>query len=117
MTRTSALSRRSLLTRTAACVVGGFVGGPIVMAQSALDTQIWSKEYWAKKDGLSLYLFRKRMGDPATDRTPRPVLFLAHGRVVLEGDPKTLPSQHGAASLDDLFVQVAHEALLPEHAP
>ena len=45
------------------------------------------------------------------------VLFLAHGKVVLEGDPKTLPEQHGAASLDDLFVQVAHEALLPEHAP
>ncbi|HEY3887700.1 MAG TPA: ABC transporter ATP-binding protein [Caulobacteraceae bacterium] len=45
------------------------------------------------------------------------VLFLASGKVVLEGDPKTLPHQHGAASLDDLFVQVAHEALLPEHAP
>jgi ABC-2 type transport system ATP-binding protein len=45
------------------------------------------------------------------------VLFLAHGKVVLQGDPKTLPQQHGAASLDDLFVQVAHEALLPEHAP
>jgi ABC-2 type transport system ATP-binding protein len=45
------------------------------------------------------------------------VLFLASGKVVLEGDPKTLPGQHGAASLDDLFVQVAHEALLPEHAP
>jgi ABC-2 type transport system ATP-binding protein len=44
------------------------------------------------------------------------VLFLAHGKVVLEGDPKTLPEQHGAASLDDLFVQVAHESLLPEHA-
>jgi len=43
------------------------------------------------------------------------VLFLAHGKVVLEGDPKTLPQQHGAASLDDLFVQVAHESLLPEH--
>ena len=45
------------------------------------------------------------------------VLFLARGKVVLEGDPKTLPQQHGAASLDDLFVQVAHEVLLPEHAP
>jgi len=45
------------------------------------------------------------------------VLFLARGKVVLEGDPKTLPGQHGAASLDDLFVQVAHEALLLEHAP
>jgi ABC-2 type transport system ATP-binding protein len=45
------------------------------------------------------------------------VLFLAHGRILLEGDPKTLPHEHGAASLDDLFVQVAHEALLPGHAP
>ena len=39
------------------------------------------------------------------------VLFLSRGKILLEGDPKQLPSQHGAASLDDLFVQVAHEAL------
>jgi ABC-2 type transport system ATP-binding protein len=38
------------------------------------------------------------------------VLFLARGEIVLEGDPKTLPGQHGAASLDDLFVAVAHQA-------
>jgi hypothetical protein len=31
--------------------------------------------------------------------------------VLLQGDPKQLPGEHGAASLDDLFVQVAHEAL------
>jgi ABC-2 type transport system ATP-binding protein len=39
------------------------------------------------------------------------VLFLSRGRIVLAGDPKTLPREHGAASLDDLFVNVAHEAL------
>jgi ABC-2 type transport system ATP-binding protein len=39
------------------------------------------------------------------------VLFVSHGRVLLEGDPKALPGLHGAASLDDLFVQVAHQAL------
>jgi ABC-2 type transport system ATP-binding protein len=39
------------------------------------------------------------------------VLFLSRGRILLEGDPKQLPRQHGAASLDDLFVAVAHEAL------
>ena len=39
------------------------------------------------------------------------VLFLSHGKIVLEGDPKTLPHQHGAATLDDLFVSVAHETL------
>ena len=39
------------------------------------------------------------------------VLFLSRGKVLLQGDPKKLPREHGAASLDDLFVQVAHEAL------
>ena len=39
------------------------------------------------------------------------VLFLSHGRIVLEGDPKTLPHLHGAETLDDLFVSVAHETL------
>jgi ABC-2 type transport system ATP-binding protein len=39
-------------------------------------------------------------------------LFLSHGRVVLEGDPKRLPGEHGVETLDDLFVSVAHEALI-----
>jgi len=39
------------------------------------------------------------------------VLFVSRGRILLEGDPKQLPHQHGAASLDDLFVAVAHEGL------
>ena len=48
------------------------------------------------------------------------VLFVSHGRIVLEGDPKKLPEEHGEATLDDLFVAVAHEALhegAGEHAP
>ena len=44
------------------------------------------------------------------------VLFLSRGRIVLEGDPKTLPGQHGAASLEDLFVSVANETLRQEDA-
>ena len=39
------------------------------------------------------------------------VLFLSHGKIVLEGDPKRLPGEHGAETLDDLFVSVAHEKL------
>ena len=39
------------------------------------------------------------------------VLFLSRGKILLEGDPKTLPHEHGAASLEDLFVTVTHEAL------
>jgi ABC-2 type transport system ATP-binding protein len=40
------------------------------------------------------------------------VLFLSHGRVLLEGDPKTLPAEHGAATLEDLFIRVAREPLV-----
>ncbi len=45
------------------------------------------------------------------------VLFLSRGKILLEGDPKALPHEHGAASLDDLFVAVAHEALHDGAAP
>jgi ABC-2 type transport system ATP-binding protein len=39
------------------------------------------------------------------------VLFLSHGRILLEGDPRRLPAEHGKASLEDLFVAVAREPL------
>ena len=39
------------------------------------------------------------------------VLFLSHGRVLLEGDPRRLPSQHGASTLEELFIRLAREPL------
>ncbi len=42
------------------------------------------------------------------------VMFLSHGRIVMEGDPKTLPAAHGAASLEDLFIAIAREPLSPK---
>ncbi len=39
------------------------------------------------------------------------VLFLSHGRILLEGDPKTLPSEHGHETLEELFIAVAREPL------
>jgi ABC-2 type transport system ATP-binding protein len=39
------------------------------------------------------------------------VLFLAHGKILLEGDPRSLPGEHGHATLEDLFVAVAREPL------
>jgi ABC-2 type transport system ATP-binding protein len=45
------------------------------------------------------------------------VLFLSRGRIVLAGDPKRLPSEHGVETLDDLFVTVAHEALAGNRGP
>jgi ABC-2 type transport system ATP-binding protein len=42
------------------------------------------------------------------------VLFLSHGRILLEGDPRTLPGEHGRATLEDLFITVAREPLALE---
>ena len=39
------------------------------------------------------------------------VLFLSRGRILLEGNPKTLPGEHGRQSLEDLFIAVAREPL------
>ena len=42
------------------------------------------------------------------------VLFLSHGKVLLEGDPKNLPAEHGKATLEELFITVAREPLTLE---
>ena len=39
------------------------------------------------------------------------VLFLSHGKILLEGDPKTLPAEHGKDTLEELFITVAREPL------
>jgi ABC-2 type transport system ATP-binding protein len=39
------------------------------------------------------------------------VLFLSRGCILLEGDPRSLPGEHGHATLEDLFVAVAREPL------
>lgn len=45
-----------------------------------------------------------------TDMCDR-VLFLSHGEILLEGNPKTLPHEHGKKNLEELFIAVAHEPL------
>jgi len=44
------------------------------------------------------------------------VLFLSQGKVLLEGNPKTLPAEHGKATLEELFIAVAREPLSLEAA-
>ena len=37
------------------------------------------------------------------------VLFMSRGKILLEGDPKTLPGDYGKATLEELFIAVARE--------
>lgn len=42
------------------------------------------------------------------------VLFLSRGRILLQGDPKTLPADYGKATLEELFITIAREPLTLE---
>ena len=39
---------------------------------------------------------------------------LANGKILLEGDPKTLPGEHGKRTLEELFIAVSREPLTLE---
>ena len=39
------------------------------------------------------------------------VLLLSRGKILLEGNPKTLAGEHGAATLEELFIRIAREPL------
>jgi ABC-2 type transport system ATP-binding protein len=41
------------------------------------------------------------------------VLFLSHGKILLEGNPRTLAHEHGKETLEELFIAVAREPLPP----
>jgi ABC-2 type transport system ATP-binding protein len=51
------------------------------------------------------------------EETCHRALFLSHGRVLLEGDPRRLAQDHGQPSLEDLFVAVAREPVSNGHHP
>ena len=39
------------------------------------------------------------------------VLFLSRGKILLQGDPRTLPGEHGKQTLEELFIALAREPL------
>lgn len=39
------------------------------------------------------------------------VLFISHGKILLEGDPHELPKEYGKKNLEELFIAVAREPL------
>jgi ABC-2 type transport system ATP-binding protein len=45
------------------------------------------------------------------------VLFLSRGALLLEGDPKQLPGEHGVRNLEELFIRLAREPLMQRDGP
>jgi pimeloyl-ACP methyl ester carboxylesterase len=106
------LSRRALLTGAMTCAAGSLVAQNAMPEDrtGATDETFWTKEYWAKKGSISLYMFRKRIGDPATDHEARPILFLAHGSSVSSRPTfdLTVPG-HGEYSFMNKFARYGYD--------
>ena len=74
----------------------------------ARDIRTTIREY-AKKNGGGVLWTSHNMYEveEICDR----VLFLSHGKILLEGNPKTLPGERGKKTLEELFITVAREPL------
>jgi alpha-beta hydrolase superfamily lysophospholipase len=110
------LTRRSLLVGAAPAIAGGLTAlglAPAVLAQQSGPAEspfhqeakkTWSAEYSAKKGQVSLYIFRKRLGEPQAGQPALPILFLAHGSSVSSRPTFDLSVPgHGEYSLMDKF--------------
>ncbi len=74
------LARRTLIASAGLGLGAGLVSGLAPAQAAAPETaDIWSHDYWAQKGDVKLYMFRKRLGEPAAGAAPLPVLFLVHG--------------------------------------
>ena len=112
------LSRRALLT--AATVTGlGFLRRSAVYAAEpppAPGAPVWSAEYQAKKDAVTLAMFRKRVGAPVAGDLPRPVLVFVHGSSI-SSRPSfdlTVPGA-GEYSLMNVFARWGYDTWTLDH--
>ena len=67
------------------------------------------KEYVAKKERMGILWTSHNMNEieEVCDR----VLFISHGKILLEGNPRELPTKYGKRNLEELFISVAREPL------
>ncbi|MBB5341504.1 alpha/beta fold hydrolase [Tunturiibacter gelidoferens] len=106
-------SRRSFLLSSPAILASGLaileessLHSARASAQQPSQPAIWSREYWARRGDIKLYLFRKNAGSASSGHSTRPILFLCHGSSVSSRPTfdLTVPG-HGEYSLMDKFVE------------
>ena len=78
---------------------------------TARDIRVTIRDFVAKSGAGALWTSHNMYEvEEVCDR----VLFLSHGKILLGGDPKVLPAQHGKKTLEELFITVAREPLTLE---
>ena len=97
-------------------MAGAGLAASSALAQRSAPAQVWSSEYTAKKAGVSLAMFRKRMGAPKAGEAPLPVLFLVHGSSI-SSRPSfdlTVPG-HGEYSVMNTFAGYGFDVWTMDH--
>lgn len=77
----------------------------------AKETRAMIREFAARETGGVLWTSHNMY---EVEEVCSRVLFLSHGKILLEGDPRLLPAEHGKQTLEELFITVAREPLALE---
>jgi alpha-beta hydrolase superfamily lysophospholipase len=72
------MPRRAVLQGAGAGIGAGLLSG-VVTPAAAVQADIRSAEYWAKKSDVKLNLWRKQLGAPIAGEAQKPLIFLVHG--------------------------------------
>jgi len=76
-------ARRSLIKGAGiGLMAGAFADAMPAQAAPVEGSEIWSSEYWAKKGGVPLWMYRKRLGAPRQGDPAKPIVFFVHGSSV-----------------------------------
>jgi alpha-beta hydrolase superfamily lysophospholipase len=118
------LSRRDALATAGIGVGAGLLAGlapqPAAAqnpaAKQGASARVWSRDYWARKGDVSLYMFRKRRTAPRKGEAPLPVLFLVHGSSI-SSRPSfdlTVPGR-GEYSVMNMFAEYGFDVWTMDH--
>lgn len=114
-------SRRNFLLGAAPAIAGGLALSSIAAETFAQPTgsqteksgaaneKIWSKEYWAQKGDVKLFMFRKRVGAPQAGKPALPVLFLVHGSSISSTSFDLTVPGRGEYSVMDAFAKYGYD--------
>lgn len=113
-------SRRQFLQSAAPMIAGGLALSGAAsdafaaprsgqMEKSGAGEKIWSKEYWAQKGDVKLYMYRKRAGVPQAGKPALPVLFLVHGSSTSSAGFDLAVPGHGEYSMMDAFARFGYD--------
>ena len=117
------LARRALVKGAGlGLVAAGMVDVPAVQSANAAQEpaqseggEIWSKEYWARKGDIPLWMLRKRVSEPKAGEASRPVLFFVHGSsVTSRGFDLNVPG-HGEYSIMNEFARYGFDCWTMDH--